>query len=127
MTISLEFAKKWEDFSAKLGISTVSSLLYQHVNDVIFERLVKESVTLPTSEPTMANHVDIPIMEEKIALIHTEQNAIHCVSGYVIRELKKDKMNSDMLPLLEKLIENKTEIDDSQQRITSVNKVDSPK
>ena len=52
LTVSMEFAKKWEDFMAKLGITTIPPLLYQHITHIIFESVIKESSNFPASEPT---------------------------------------------------------------------------
>ena len=43
-----------------------------------------------------------PITQEIDALTYEEENAVRYVSGYVKQELKKDTVNSYMLPLLEK-------------------------
>ena len=37
------------------------------------------------------------------ALSDEEENTIHYVGGYVLRELKRDRFNSSILPLVEKL------------------------
>jgi len=44
--MSVEFVKKWETFASELGIGTLSPLLYQHITNVIFEHIIKESVTI---------------------------------------------------------------------------------
>ena len=52
-------------------------------------------------------------------------NAIHYVGEYMLRELKKDRSNSSILPLIEKLTvteKRATRIDPSQQWVTSVDR-----
>ena len=44
LTVSMEFAKKWEDFMAKLGITTIPPLPYQHITGLIFERVANQRV-----------------------------------------------------------------------------------
>ena len=87
LTVSLEFANKWKEFTAKLDISAVPPLLYQHVTDTIFEKIIKDSFSLSVPYHTAAS---TPVMEERVALTYEEENAVHYVGGYVIRELKKD-------------------------------------
>ena len=48
LTASTEFANEWETFTSKLGIGTLSPLLYQHITDVIFESIIKESISSST-------------------------------------------------------------------------------
>lgn len=145
LTVSMEFANKWGDFTAKLGTTPIPPLLYQHITDVIFESVIKESIKSPASEPTLttngatpiAQELDstaseptlttsgtTPIAQELDALTYEEENVVRYVGGYVIRELKKDKVNSYVLPLLEKLTdtENRTEVGDSCHWVTSINR-----
>ena len=101
LTVSVEFVKMWETFASELGIGTLSPLLYQHITDVIFERIIKESVT---SVSTVACTSSTPSGDAQVpGLTFEEECAIHYVGGYVIRELKLDKANVEMLPLLELL------------------------
>ena len=81
-------------FTTKLGICTVSPLMYQHVTDVIFEGIIKESMLSVSTSTETTQDCDLTFEEE---------SAIHCVDGYVIRQLKIDKANVQMLPLLELL------------------------
>ena len=116
LTSSQDFISKWKGFVKNVSI-TVPPLLYQHVTDEIFEGLIKKfcgSLTANTTAPT----------EDTVVLSNEEENIIHYVGGYVIQELKKDKCNSSMLPLLESLtdLEKRPTIDAAQQWITSVNR-----
>ena len=92
-TVSMEFAKKWEDFMAKFGITTILPLLYQHITNVIFKSVIKESINFPASEPTLTTCETTPITQEIDALTYEEENAVRYVGGYVIQELKKDTVN----------------------------------
>ena len=59
------------------------------------------------------------------ALSNEEENAIHYVGGYVLRELKKDHSNSSILPLIEKLTiseKRPARIDPSLQWVMSVDR-----
>ena len=98
LTISIEFAKKWESFASNLSIDTVSPLLYQHVTDVIFESIIRESLSMSPVAHTTSTEAT-----QDAGLTFEEENALHYVGGYVIRELKLDKANVQMLPLLEQL------------------------
>ena len=98
LTASTEFSSKWETFASKLHIGTISPLLYQHVTDVIFEKIIKESMGTSTIGISTSTGVT-----EDCGLTFEEENAIHYVGGYVIRQLKIDKANVQILPLLEQL------------------------
>ena len=76
--------QKWETFACSLGISTLSPLLYQHITDVLFETIIKESLSVSTSTGDTQDS----------GLTFEEESAIHYVGGYVIRELKLDKANT---------------------------------
>jgi len=104
LTSSLEFSEKWELFVSELGIGTLSPLLYQHITDVIFESIIEKKFT-PASENSDS-------VIEDVSLTYEEENAIQYVAGYVIRQLRCDKANSQMLPLLEQLTENSPVADD---------------
>ena len=86
--------------------------------------MIKESIKSPASEPTLTTNGATPIAQELDALTYEEENVVRYVGGYVIRELKKDKVNSYVLPLLEKLTdtENRTEVGDSCHWVTSINR-----
>ena len=98
LTSSTEFANEWETFASKLGIGTVSPLLYQHITDIIFESIIKESTSTSTVDFSMSTGAT-----QDCGLTFEEESAIHYVGGYVIRQLKMDKANVQMLPLLEQL------------------------
>ena len=117
LTASTEFANKWETFASKLGIGTVSPLLYQHITDVIFESIIKESMNISTVGFTGAM--------QDCGLTFEEESAIHYVGGYVIRQLKIDKANAQMLPLLEQLTyseDNSADDDSTRHWINQVNR-----
>ena len=54
----------------------------------------------------------LPDSVEDVGLTYEEENAIHYVGGYVIRQLKSDKANSEMISLLEQLEETSPVVDD---------------
>ena len=117
LTSSEDFITKWEEFVKNLN-TTVPPLLYQHLTDEIFEGVIKKFCGPLTSNNTAPK-------EDTVVLSNEEENAIHYVGGYVIRELKKDKFNSRMrLPLLEHLTdaEKRPTIDEARQWITSINR-----
>lgn len=116
LTSSEDFVAKWEEFVKNVN-TTVPPLLYQHLTDEIFEGIIKKFCGSPTSNDTAPE-------EDTVVLSNEEENAIHYVGGYVIRELKKDKSNSKMLPLLEHLTdtEKRATINEAQQWITSINR-----
>jgi len=73
--------------------SSCQSLFYQHVTDKIFSILIKKAFELhPPAE-----------LEEKVALSFEEENVVQYVGGYILYSLMKDKKNSGIFPLLEKL------------------------
>ena len=118
LTSSKLFMTKWEMFLANVN-EMVPPLLYQHITDELFEDVIKKSID---SEAPVSDHENS--MNDVITLNDEEENAIHYVGGYVIRELKKDPLNSFMLPLLEKLTDTEKHptIDPTRQWITSVNR-----
>ena len=48
LTVSTKFAKKWKTFACSLGIGTLSPVLYQHITYVLFETIIKESLSVST-------------------------------------------------------------------------------
>ena len=72
-----------------------------------FERNVENNV-----ESKLTTVFSLSGSVEDVGLTYEEENAIHYVGGYVIRQLKSDKANSEMIPLLEQLEENSPVIDD---------------
>ena len=40
--------QKWETFDCSLGIDALPPLLYQHITDVRFENIIKESLSVST-------------------------------------------------------------------------------
>ena len=115
LTSSRGFITKWERFIDNLSVA-VPPLLYQHLTDEIFEGSIKTILG--------SSSANDPIEDDNIVLSNEEENVIHYVGGYVIHELKKDKTNANMLPLLEKLTdsEKRPTIDAARQWITSVNR-----
>ena len=117
LTSSQDFISKWEGFIKNVN-TTVPPLLYQHLTDEIFEGIIKRWVCgSSTSRNTGPN-------KDTVVLSNEEENVIHYVGGYVIHELKKDKSNSNMLPLLTHLTdaEKRATIDEARQWITSINR-----
>ena len=114
LTSSKLFVTKWEVFLANVS-GMVPPLLYQHITDKLFEDIIKKSIELPISETSV---------DDVIILNDEEENAIHYVGGYVLRELKRDHSNSFILPLLEKLTdsEKRPAIDANRQWITLVDR-----
>ena len=111
LTVSTEFAKKWETFACSLGIGTLSPLLYQHITDVLFETIIKESLSVSTDGSTSTGDT------QDSGLTFEEGSAIQYVGGYVISELKLDKANVQMLPLLELLTYSESSpVDDDPMR-----------
>ena len=118
LTSSKLFVTKWEAFLAGVG-GKVPPLLYQHITDELFEDIIKKSFGLSSKLPASESAANIE------ALSNEEENTIHYVGGYVLRELKKDRCNSSILPLIEKLIvpeKRPTKIDPSRQWVTSVDR-----
>ena len=78
LTSSLGFSEMWELFVSEQGCGTLSPLLYQHITDVIFERIIESKLTTAFS---------LSCSVENVGLTYEEENAIHYVGGYVIRQL----------------------------------------
>jgi len=115
-TSSAEFSKKWKNFAAHLGVH-VSPQFYQHATDEIFNKLIKDAFEVrPPAK-----------LEEKVALSFEEENVVQYVGGYVLHSLMKDKKNSGIFPLLEKLCSyeeskyGETPVGTSRQWINSLN------
>ena len=63
LTSPLGFSEKWELFVSELGIGTLSPLLYQHIIDVIFERIIEKKLT-PASENSDSVIEDVSLTYE---------------------------------------------------------------
>ena len=90
------FVTKWEAFFFDCS-GKVPPLLYQHITDELFEDINKKSFGTSAKLPASESPANVE------ALSNEEENAIHYVGGYVLRELKKDHSISLILPLIEKL------------------------
>ena len=118
LTASKLFVTEWEVFLVKCS-EKVPPLLYQYITDELFEYVIKITFEMSTKLPACANAANVE------ALSNEEENAIHYVGGYVLLELKKDRSNLSILPLIEKLTvteKRATRIEPSQQWVTSVDK-----
>ena len=118
LTASKLFVTRWEVFLVKCS-EKVPPLLYQHITDELFEDIIKKSLGVSTKLPASESATNVE------ALSNEEENAIHYVGGYVLRELKKDHSNSSILPLIEKLTvteKRSTRIEPSQQWVMSVDR-----
>lgn len=118
LTASKLFVTKWEAFLVDCS-GKVPPLLYQHITDELFEDIIKISFGMSTKLPASESAANVE------ALSNEEENAIHYVDGYVLRELKKDHSNSSILPLIEKLTiseKRPARIDPSQQWVMSVDR-----
>ena len=93
LTASKLFVTKWEVFLVKCS-EKVPPLLYQHITDELFEDVIKKTFEMSTKLSACASAANVE------ALSNEEENAIHYVGGYVLRELKKDRSNSSILPLI---------------------------
>ena len=89
LTSSLQFSEKWELFASELGIRLLSPLLYQHITGVIFERIIENKLTPVFSATDTLDDV-IEDIGLTYGLTYGEENAVHYVGGYVIRQLKSD-------------------------------------
>ena len=118
LTVSIAFAKKWEDFGVTLHVRTIPPLLYQHITDVLFEATIKECVSSATSQSAIGGAIDTAV------LTYEEENAVYYIGGYVVHELKKDQCNKQMVPLLEMLTEagSRTDNDECRHWTSSVNR-----
>ena len=118
LTASELFVTKWEAFLVDCS-GKVPPLLYQHITDELFEDIIKKSFGTSTKLPASESAANVETLSNE------EENAIyiHYVSGYVLRELKKDHSNSSILPLIEKLTiseKRPARIDPRQQWVMSV-------
>ena len=91
-TSSNEFASKWNNFCSKIKI-VMTPLFYQHITDEVFEYLLQDEFDL--NGPTGIEEGQTP------HLTFEEENA---VGGYVLRVIKEDPKNLNILPLVFKLI-----------------------
>jgi len=85
------FTSHWKEFISAVGVNT-TPLLYQHVTDEIFNRLIKKPFGL---------HQDKDKQDEKSVLSSEHEDTIHYVGGYILHKMKIDQ---ELLPLLEKPI-----------------------
>ena len=114
ITVSIAFAKKWEDFGVTLRVRTIPPLLYQHVTHVLFEATIKECVSSAISQSAI----------DTVVLTYKEENAVYYIGGYVVHELKKYQCYKQMVPLLEMLTEagSRTDNDECRRWTSSVNR-----
>lgn len=111
---SNEFTSKWNDFCGKIKV-TVMPLFYQHITDEIFEYLLKDEFDL---------NGPIGIEENQTPpLTFEEENAVHFVGGYLLRVIKEDPKNPNILPLVLKLINTEKDyVGSSQEWLKSIDR-----
>ena len=113
-TSFIEFTSKWNDFCSKIKV-VMTPLFYQHITDEIFEYLIKDEFDLngPNGFEEQTPH-----------LTFEEENAVHFVGGYVLRVIKEDPKNLNILPLVLKLIniEKNSHVGSSQEWLVSIDR-----
>ena len=67
-------------------------LFYQHITDEVFNLLIKQNVTIPDKESMHEEYEDLLTFEE--------ENALRYVGGYILRVLKRQMHDSDVLRIL---------------------------
>ena len=76
-------------------------LFYQHITDEVFNLLIKQNIKIPDKESVLEEYEEMMTFEG--------ENAVRYVGGYVIRVLKKQTHDSDVVRILKGFIEEDKE------------------
>ena len=116
-TLSSSFEDKWAVFLISVGLEK-DPLFYQHITDEIFNLLIKQRIKMPSQESQLEENDEM--FEEMLTF--EEENAVRYVGGYVIRVLKKQMLNSDVVKILDEFIEEDKENQDANTWVAFVDR-----
>ena len=116
-TLSSSFEDKWAVFLISVGLEK-DPLFYQHITDEIFNLLIKQRIKMPSQESQLEENDEM--FEEMLTF--EEENAVRYVYGYVIRVLKKQILDSDVVKILDEFIEEDKENQDANTWVAVVDR-----
>ena len=112
-TLSSSFEEKWETYLISVGLDK-EPLFYQHITDEVFNLLIKQNIKIPDKECMLEECEEMLTFEE--------ENAVRYVGGYILRVLKKQTLDSDIIRILNDFIEEDKENQDTDTWVGIVNR-----
>ena len=103
-TLSPSFEEKWETYLISVGLAK-EPLFYQHITDEVFNLLIKQNIKIPDKECMLEEYEQMLTFEE--------ENAVRYVGGYILRVLKKQTLDTDIIRILNEFIEEDKENQDT--------------
>lgn len=112
-TISTSFEEEWATFLISVGLAK-EPLFYQQITDEVFNLLIKQKIKIPYNESQLEEYED--------TLTFEEENAVRYVGGYILRVLKRQTLDSDVVKILEEFIEEDKENQDKNTWVATVDR-----
>ena len=102
MTTSKEFRAGWEEFLENCNVDK-EPMIYQHITDETFTKLVEQSVKITVSEQNEEQN------DKEPSLTYEEENTVSYVGGYVIHALMQKKVSQCCVEILKGFVNTNTD------------------
>ena len=94
LTTSKDFRTGWEEFLEDCNVDK-EPMIYQHITDETFTKLVEQSVKTTVSEQNDEQN------DKEPSLTYEEENAVSYVGGYVIHALMQKRLSQCCVEILQ--------------------------
>ena len=102
LTTSKDFRTDWEEFLEDCNVDK-EPMIYQHITDETFTKLVEQSVKTTVSEQNDEQN------DKEPSLTYEEENAVSYVGGYVIHALMQKKLSQCCVEILQGFVNTSTD------------------